>query len=83
MTSFQDDLAGYRVYYKKQNDTSLSMFAVSVDADVLELEIKNLEKFTNYTIRIAGFSLSGNGLPSSAYSVKTDEDSKRHKMIEV
>ena len=50
------------------------MLTASLPASATEIEIKDLEVFTNYTVRLCTFSSSGNGLPSIAHYVRTDED---------
>ena len=74
VTTIQGSLLGYRIYYKKQKDPSLLMLTASLPASATEIEIKDLEVFTNYTVRLCTFSSSGNGLPSIAHYVRTDED---------
>ena len=39
-----------------------------------EAIVEELKKFTNYTIRVYAFTINGNGVPSDATSVRTQED---------
>ena len=39
-----------------------------------EAILKDLRKFTNYTIRVYAFTRNGNGVPSDAISLRTQED---------
>ena len=41
-----------------------------------EAVLEDLNKFTNYTIRVYAFTSSGNGVSSKAVSVSTQEDGK-------
>ena len=36
--------------------------------------LEGLKKFTNYTIRVYAFTINGNGVPSDAVSLRTQED---------
>lgn len=38
--------------------------------------LEDLKKFTNYTIRVYAFTTNGNGVPSDAISLRTQEDGK-------
>ena len=67
---------GYRIFYKESNDTSLNMFVKAVERNVLELEITDLEHYTNYSVRVCAFSSAGNGVPTAAHHVITDEYGK-------
>ena len=69
-------ILGYRVFYKESNDTSLTMFVQAVEKNVLELEITDLKYYTNYSVRVCAFSSAGNGLPTTAHHVMTDEYGK-------
>ena len=42
----------------------------------LEAVVEDLEKFTDYIIRIYAFTSNGNGIPSQAVAVRTQEDGK-------
>ena len=39
--------------------------------------IQGLLKFTNYRIQVSGFTVKGDGPPSHAVVVRTDEDGKK------
>ena len=70
------EIMGYRIFYKETNDTSLSMFVQAVEKNVLELEITDLEHYRNYSVRVCAFSSAGNGVPTVAHHVITDEYGK-------
>ncbi len=40
------------------------------------LRISNLKKFTNYSFRIVGFTIKGEGKISQTFNVSTDEDGR-------
>ncbi|XP_028392974.1 uncharacterized protein LOC114517441 isoform X2 [Dendronephthya gigantea] len=67
-------ILGYRIFYKKSNNTSLFMSALAVEKDVFEIEINDLEFYTNYSVRACAFSSSGNGVPTTPHYIMTDED---------
>ena len=46
----------------------------SVAPEPREAILENLKKFTNYTIRVYAFTRNGNGVPSDAISLRTQED---------
>ena len=69
-------LLGYRVFYKESNDTSLTMLVQAVEKTVLEIEIPDLKFYTNYSVRVCAFSSAGNGVPTTALDIMTDEDGK-------
>ena len=52
------------------------MEAVSVGSDTYSLLLKDLWIYTNYTIRIYGFTVVGAGKKSNEITVSTDESSK-------
>lgn len=41
-----------------------------------EAILEDLKKFTNYTMRVYAFTKNGNGVPSEAISLRTQEDGK-------
>ena len=48
----------------------------SVSPTPPEAVLEDLKKFTNYTIRVYAFTRNGNGVPSEAAHVRTQEDGK-------
>ena len=46
----------------------------SLSPNPSEAVLEDLNKFTNYTIRVYAFTSSGNGVSSKAVSVSTQED---------
>jgi hypothetical protein len=69
-------LLGYRIFYKESNDTSLTMLVQAVEKTVREVEITDLKLYTNYSVRVCAFSSAGNGVPTTAHHIMTDEYSK-------
>ena len=69
-------LLGYRIFYKETNDTSLTLLVKSVEKNVREIEITDLKIYTNYSVRVSAFSSAGNGIPTVAHHIITDESSK-------
>ena len=75
-TTDLNKILGYRIFYKKSNQTSLTMLVQSVEKNVLEFEITDLDFYKNYSVRVCAFSSAGNGVPTTAHHVMTDEDGK-------
>ena len=69
-------LLGYIILYKKSNGHFRVESMKSVLPTPLEAVVEDLEKFTDYIIRIYAFTSNGNGTPSQAVAVKTQEDGK-------
>ena len=49
---------------------------VTLSPNALSYELSSLNKFTNYTIVLVGFTSKGDGNFSQHFVVSTDEDSK-------
>lgn len=49
---------------------------VNVENSHTQLELKNLWKYTEYGIRVLGFTKIGKGVISQEFVVQTDEDGK-------
>ena len=47
----------------------------------LETTLEELEKFSDYTIRVFAFTSNGNGIPSEPVSLKTQEDGMQYATI--
>jgi len=67
-------LLGYKVFYGKTNEPP-SQYK-TLQPDQLEISLTNLEKFTAYCVKLAGFTRIGDGNKSSCFNVTTDEDGK-------
>ena len=67
-------LLGYVIVYKEV-DKKFHVNAMKSVAPVpREVMLEDLKKFTNYTIRVYAFTKNGNGVPSDAISLRTQED---------
>ena len=60
----------YKEIDKKFHVNSMKSVAPAPREAILE----DLKKFTNYTIRVYAFTRNGNGVPSDAISLRTQED---------
>jgi hypothetical protein len=49
------------------------MLVQAVEKNVREIEISDLNFYTNYSVRVCAFSSAGNGVPTSALHIMTDE----------
>ena len=70
------NLKGYGIVYKKIGDKFQVGFLKSVLPTPREATLEDLEKFTNYTIRVFAFTSFGNGVSSQPFSLPTQEDGK-------
>jgi hypothetical protein len=52
------------------------MLVQAVEKNILEIEITDLKYYTNYSVRVCAFSSAGNGVPTTAHHIMTDEYSK-------
>ena len=75
-----DPTLGNMIVYKEANKKFKSNTMKSVPLDASEAILEDLKKFTNYTIRVFAFSSKGNGVPSDAVNVRTQEDGKFRKI---
>ena len=69
-------LLGYVIVYKKRNENFRVESMKSVLPTPLAAVVEDLEKFTDYIIRISAFTSNGNGISSQAVTVQTQEDGK-------
>ena len=69
-------LRGYRVLYKETNKPSAPYTKITVPSRVRNIVIKDLKKFTNYSIMVLAFTIKGDGAQSPTIKVSTDEDSE-------
>ncbi|KAK3717533.1 hypothetical protein QZH41_013793, partial [Actinostola sp. cb2023] len=68
-------LLGYRVFYKDIAITNDSHYdRITVGPDIFEIEVTALRKHSSYVVQIAGFNGEGEGIPSKAAVLSTDED---------
>lgn len=88
-------LLGYRVFYhqsppeqqigarrrRRAISESLNETVGVVPPNKTFLRISSLKKFTNYSFRIVGFTIKGNGKTSHIFNVSTDEDSKLYNAL--
>lgn len=74
-------LLGYVIVYKEINQKFRPDIMKSVPPNLLKTVLKDLSKFTSYTIRVYAFTSSGNGVSSKAVSLRTQEDGEF--MIEI
>ena len=54
-------------------------FMISVSPTQREVTLDDLDKFTNYILRVFAFTSLGNGVSSEPVSLQTQEDGKRSK----
>ena len=69
-------LLGYVIVYKEFNKKFHVNAMKSVAPVPREAMLEDLKKFTKYTIRVYAFTRNGNGVPSDAISLRTQEDGK-------
>jgi len=67
-------LLGYKVFYGKTSEPDTQYKTLKTDQ--LEISLTNLEKFTEYCVKLAGFTRVGGGNKSSCFNTTTDEDGK-------
>ena len=75
-----DQTLGHMIVYKEANKKFTTYTTKSVPLDTSDAMLEDLKKFTNYTIRVFAFSSKGNGVPSVAFTVRTQEDGKLRKI---
>ena len=69
-------LLGYVIVYKEINRKFQADIMKSVEPTPREAVLEDLKTFTDYTIRVYAFTSSGNGVPSEAAFLRTQEDGK-------
>ena len=67
--------AGYEVIYAIKNVLPKNWTSVIIAENVNRLLITSLEEYTEYEVKVAARTSKGSGVFSSAYTVKTREDS--------
>ena len=67
-------LLGYVIVYKEINQKFQPNTMKSVAPSPPEAVLENLKIFTKYTIRVYAFTSNGNGVPSDAVTLGTEED---------
>lgn len=69
------NLRGYRIFLKRANESEWEgEYNVSETNRIIDIE--NLWKYTNYTLRVVGFTTVGAGVASPEVAVLTDEDGR-------
>ena len=69
-------LLGYAIIYKEIDRKFHVDNMKSVSSTPTDAVLEDLKIFTNYTIRVYAFTGNGNGVPSEAVSVRTQEHGK-------
>ena len=69
-------LRGYKVFYGKTSEPPSKYKTLTLKTDHLKISLTNLAKFTEYCVKLAGFTRIGDGNKSSCFNVTTDEDGK-------
>lgn len=67
-------IKGYVILYKEVNKKFHTDTTKSVLPHQNSTVLEGLKMFKNYTIRVFAFTRSGNGVPSEAHNVRTQED---------
>ena len=67
-------IKGYNVTYRDWR--TIGEKTQSVNACTSQVQLTGLNKFAKYNISVLAFSVKGDGPPSAAITVTTDEDSK-------
>lgn len=75
-------LLGYGIVYKKTGEIFQVGFLKSIRPAPLEATLEDLEKFTNYKIRVFAFTDKGNGVSSQPVSLRTQEDGKVNLILD-
>ena len=70
-------LRGYRVFYRKSTNLEQKYRNETTEAGAQKLEIKGLDKYTEYELQVVAFTRKGDGVESKRFVVSTDEDGKR------
>lgn len=71
-------LQGFNVYYARQGGGSFSL--ITTGADKSSLTLINLETFTNYSVMVGAFTITGE-TNSSSIVVRTQQDGKTKLQI--
>ena len=69
-----NNLLGYTIIYKEMDKNFQADNMKSVPPTPPEAVLEALKIFTYYTIRVYAFTENGNGVPSEAVSLRTQED---------
>lgn len=69
-------LQGYKVLYEVSSASNSTWLEKRIDAKTSSVAIFNLTKFTKYNVQVLAFTVVGDGKPSKAIQVTTDEDGK-------
>lgn len=63
---------GYMVLFKRQKDINNGY--TNITSLVTSVQLKNLDKFTMYVIKVLAFTIKGNGAMTNDTHVRTHED---------
>ena len=66
---------GYLVRYKREIDLNSSY--ANTTSHVTSVELRDLDKFTMYVVKVLAFTIKGNGMISNETRARTHEDGKR------
>ena len=69
-------LLGYVIIFKENITRFQPDIQKSVPPSPQKTVLEDLKKFTHYTIRVYAFTRNGNGIPSKALTLRTEEDGK-------
>ena len=67
-------ITGYTITYQSQTEHDNGN--VQVNASVRQTELTNLKEYVNYNITVFASTARGDGPPSNAIFIATDQDSK-------
>ena len=67
-------ITGYTITHQSQTEHDNGN--VQVNASVLQMELTNLKEYVNYNITVFASTAIGDGPPSNAIFITTDQDSK-------
>lgn len=79
------EILGYYIGYKEKDSQSRFIYITkSIDGEFLpEVDIHNLEKFTEYTVHVQAYNQLGRGPPSPDAQVFTLEDGKSLSLFSI
>lgn len=69
-------LLGYKIFYARTSEPNIPYETLTVPPETLSKELTGLWKYTEYCIRVAGFTRKGDGNLTECLNIITDSDSK-------